>query len=176
MDGPEARFAVATAIRKHRPRVLVTIAGRTPAASPDHHQAHLLAEASRFYSQLTKWDEKFAGTSPYRVPHLVYAPMPFDAEERHWRSKFVIDVSDTMEQKIAAVRCYGSQFDPDRFAKVEHWLRGINAYHGGTCGFRFGELFALPIPVGATDLVSIAIGGASPAPVNLPGRSHLPMG
>ena len=43
MDGPEARFAVATAVRRLRPNVLLTVAGRTPAASPDHHQGHLLA-------------------------------------------------------------------------------------------------------------------------------------
>ena len=60
------------------------MAGRTPAASPDHHQAHLLIEAARFYAQLTKWDDRFAGTPPYRVPHLVYAPYPFEAEGRHW--------------------------------------------------------------------------------------------
>src|SRR3954451_18143358 len=30
MDGPEMRFALATAIRKFQPTVLLTIAGRTP--------------------------------------------------------------------------------------------------------------------------------------------------
>src|SRR6266851_4807323 len=77
MDGPEGRFRLGTALRRFRPSVLITMAGRTPAASPDHHQGHLLAEAGRFYSQLTKWDDRFDGTAPYRVPHLVYAPMPF---------------------------------------------------------------------------------------------------
>jgi len=179
MDGPEVRYALAAAIRKFQPTVLLTIAGRTPAASPDHNQGHLIAEASRFYSQLTKWDDRFGGTSPYRVPHLVYAPMPFDAEERHWRSKFVVDIDDTMDQKIAALRCYESQFDKQRMEKVEHWVRGQNAYHGGTCGYRYGELFALPTPVGGHDLISIVCGSkGSPAPVNLnvPGQSHLPMG
>ena len=177
MDEPAMRFAVATALRKYRPATVVTIAGRTPAASPDHHQAHLLAEASRFYSQLTKWDDRFGGTAPYRVPHLVYAPMPFDAEQRHWRGQFVIDISETMDVKIAAVRAYASQFDAARFAKVEHWLRGNNAFHGGWCGFAYGELFALATPVGADDLVKLVAGGqGSPAPVALPGQGHLPMG
>ena len=53
MDGPEARYAVATALRKYRPKILVGMAGRTPSASPDHYQAQLITEASRFYSQLT---------------------------------------------------------------------------------------------------------------------------
>jgi len=177
MDGPEVRYALATAIRKYRPTVLLTIAGRTPAASPDHHQGHLIAEASRFYSQLTKWDDRFDGTDPYRVPHLVYAPMPFDAEERHWRSKFIIDVDDVMDQKIAALRCYESQFDKQRMEKVEHWIRGQNAFHGGTCGYRYGELFAMPTPIGGQDLANIVCGSkGTPAPVSIPGHSHLPMG
>src|SRR5262245_21772159 len=90
MDSPENRFVLATAFRRHRPTIVITTAGRTPAASPDHHQGHLLVEAARFYSQLTKWDEYFGGTGPYRVPYLVYAPFPFDAEVRHWHATFVV--------------------------------------------------------------------------------------
>src|SRR4051794_16596223 len=103
MDSPDGRFRLATELRRFRPDVLIAMAGRTPAASPDHHQAHLLAEAGRFYSQLTKWGDRFGGTAPHRVPHLVYVPTPFDAEQRLWHSTFVIDISDTFEQKLEAV-------------------------------------------------------------------------
>jgi len=177
MDSPEARFRLGTELRRFRPRVVITVAGRTPAASPDHHQAHLIAEASRFYSQLTKWDERFDGTEPYRVPHLVYAPFPFDAEQRIWHSMFVIDISDTMEQKLAAIRCYESQFDAGRFEKVQHFISGANIFVGARCGFMYGEQFALPHPVGGSDLMTIVHGGkGTPAPVQLPGKDHLPMG
>jgi bacillithiol biosynthesis deacetylase BshB1 len=177
MDAPEARYRLAAELRKWRPHVLITAAGRTPAASPDHHQGHLLAEASRFYSQLTKWDDRFADTAPYRVPHLVYAPFPFDAEQRGWHGTFDIDITDTMEQKLAAVQCYRSQFDDERFAKVRHFLTGANTFQGARCGFAYGELFALPHPVGGENLFTLVHGGkGSPAPVQLPGRDHLPMG
>src|SRR5207302_2014044 len=109
MDSPDNRFVLATWLRRLRPTVLLGLAGRTPAASPDHYQAQLLVEAARFYSQLTKWDEKFDNTPPYRVPHLVYSVFPFDAEVRHYHGTFVVDVTETFEQKIAAVRCYESQ-------------------------------------------------------------------
>jgi N-acetylglucosamine malate deacetylase 1 len=177
MDTPEHRFALATQVRRLRPTVVIGTAGRTPAASPDHNQAHLLIEAARFYSQLTKWDEKFAGTRPYRVPHLVYSPFPFDAEQRHWHSTFVVDISDTFEQKMSAVACYESQFDAERFAKVKHFLSGTNIHYGGRCGFAYGELFALPTHLGTEDLHRLVLGGkGSPAPVQLPGKDHLPMG
>jgi bacillithiol biosynthesis deacetylase BshB1 len=169
MDVPANRYLLATLFRRLRPAVVLSVAGRTPAASPDHHQAHLLIEAARFWSQLTKWDDRFGGTAPHRVPHLVYAPFPFDAEVRHWHSTFIIDISDTFEQKMAAVRCYASQFDEARFAKVSHFITGHAISTGSRCGFAYGELFALPHSVGASDLHALVHGGKGvPAPVPLP--------
>lgn len=173
MDTPENRYAVAAQFRRYRPALVLCTAGRTPAASPDHHQAHLLVEAARFYAQLTKWDDRFDGTPPYRVPNLVYAPFPFDAEHRHWHSTFIIDISDTFEQKLAAIRCYHSQFDADRFEKVKHFVSGYNIYQGGRCGFVYGELFALPHPVGASDLHTLVMGAkGSRAAVVLPDQEQ----
>jgi bacillithiol biosynthesis deacetylase BshB1 len=176
MDGPEARFRLGTELRRYRPSIVLTVAGRTPAASPDHHQGHLIAEAARFYSQLTKWDDRFAHTHPYRVPHLVYAPFPTDAEQRHWHSQFVVDITDTVDQKLAAIQCYRSQFDDERFAKVKHFITCAAGTAGSRCGFLYGEAFALPHPVGADDLVKLVHGGkGSLAAVQLPGQ-HIPMG
>jgi bacillithiol biosynthesis deacetylase BshB1 len=177
MDCPENRFRLATEFRRYRPGIIIVAYGRTPAASPDHYQGQLIAEAARFYSQLTRWDDRFGHTAPYRIPHLVYVPFPFDAENRHWHSQFVIDISDTIEQKLAAIRVYESQFDASRFQRVEHMIRSVNGYHGARCGFHYGELFALPAPVGATDLVQLVHGSkGSLAPVQLPGKDHLPTG
>src|SRR5439155_22044498 len=78
MDTPAHRYTLATECRRYRPQIVIAVAGRTTAASPDHYQGQLLIEAARFYSQLTKWDDRFGGLPPYRVPHLVYAPFPFD--------------------------------------------------------------------------------------------------
>lgn len=177
MDCPEHRFAVATVFRRLRPRIVIATAGRTPAASPDHHQAHLLVEAARFYSQLTKWDERFEGTPPYRIPHLVYAPFPFDAEVRHWHATFVVDVSDTFEVKMRSVACYHSQFDEMRFERVKHGLIGFMISAGSRCGFAYGEMFALPGPVGTSNLVQLVSGAkaASSAPVPLPGQPPPPL-
>ena len=176
-DGPEARYALATVFRTYRPSLVMAAIGRTPAASPDHYQGGHIAEAARFHSQLTKWDERFGGTPPYRVPHLVYVPFPFDAEQRHWHGQFVVDITDTFEQKLAAVKSYESQFDPTRFDRIKHMLSSASGFFGARCGFLYGEMFALPVPVGTDDLVKTVLGGkGSIAPVQLPGKDHLPMG
>ncbi len=176
MDHPDNRFALATEFRRLQPKIVIAAFGRTPAGSPDHYQAGLIAEAARFYSQLTKWDDRFDGTSPYRVPHLVYVPFPSDAETRTWPGTFVIDISETIEQKLAAVQAYRSQFDENRFDKVRHYLSSANGFMGSRAGFLYGELFTLPTPVGGEDLFKLVHGGkGSIAPVQLPGKDHLPL-
>jgi bacillithiol biosynthesis deacetylase BshB1 len=176
MDSPENRFALATWFRRLKPSLVICPAGRTPAASPDHYQGQLLVEAARFYSQLTKWDDRFEGTPAYRVPHLVYGLFPFDAEVRQYPGSFVVDVTSTFEQKVAAIRCYASQFDEARFAKVRHFVSGYNISVGGRCGFAYGESFALPTMLGTSDLFTLVMGGkASAAPVSLPGQPAGPL-
>ncbi len=155
MDGPEARYALATVLRKYRPKVLVGMAGRTPGASPDHYQAQLITEAARFYSQFTKWNDRFEGTEPFRVDHLVYRPIRVAAEITHFHTQFVVDITDTLEQKIAAVRCYRSQFDGERADWLEHYLRSGAGVDGSAVGVRYGELYAMPRPLGVTDMVGM---------------------
>jgi len=155
MDGPEARYKLATALRKYRPKILVAMTGRTPSASPDHYQGQLIAEAARFYSQFTKWNDRFDNTEPFRVDHLVYKPSRISAEIIHWYTTFVVDIGDTLEQKIEAIRCYRSQFDGERFAGLEHYVRSGAGTDGSSIGVQYGELFALPRPLGVKDVVSL---------------------
>lgn len=166
MDGPEARYALATRFRRHRPRIVVGMWGRTPAASPDHYQSQLIVEASRFYSQLTKWDERFDGTSPHTIEYLWWRPSRVAAEYGAFASTFVMDVSDVYEQKIAAISCYKSQFPPARLQKLLHFVRGSDASDGGRCGFEYGEQFALPHPVPMRDPISLML-NIKPAPTQL---------
>ncbi|MFO0840122.1 MAG: PIG-L family deacetylase [Phycisphaerae bacterium] len=154
MDGPPARYAVATTFRRYRPKFVAGMAGRTPGASPDHYQAQLILEASRFYSQLTKWDDRFAGTPPHRVDWLWYRPVHIAAEIHHWPAMFVIDTSDVIEQKMAAIACYRSQFDENRLARLLHRIRAFDAAEGARCGFEYGEQFALPHPLPIVDPLS----------------------
>ncbi len=151
MDTPENRFRVATVFRRTRPRIVVAMAGRTPAASPDHYQGQLLVEAARFYSQLTKWDHRFEETPPHRIDWLWYRPTPITAEVTHWHSTFVVDTTESMDRKIEAIACYRSQFPPKRLERLVHRIRAMDAHDGGRCGFEYGELFALPHPMPMPD-------------------------
>ena len=164
MDGPEARYALATALRKYRPRVLVAMAGRTPAASPDHYQGQLITEAARFYSQLTKWNDRFDGTEPFRVDHLVYRPVRIAAEVTHFHTSFVVDITDTIEQKIEAIQCYRSQFDGERLTWLEHYVRSGAGVEGASVGVKYGESYALPRPLGVSDMLSLFGDWPVPAP------------
>ena len=153
MDCPENRYAIATVFRRHRPKIVVGMAGRTPGASPDHYQGQLLVEAARFYSQLTKWNERFDHTEPHRIDWLWYRPVPSSPEVPNWQSTFVVDTTDVFEQKIAAISQYASQFPPERLERLVHHVRARDAVEGGRCGFRYGELFALPHPTPLPDPV-----------------------
>jgi LmbE family N-acetylglucosaminyl deacetylase len=155
MDGPAARYALATVLRKYRPKILVGMAGRTPGASPDHYQGQLITEAARFCSQLTKWDDRFDGTAPFRVDHLIYRPVPISAEVHHYHTQFVVDISSTIEKKLAAIACYESQFDGPRFEGLAHYVRSISGAEGGMSGFRYGELYAMPRMLGIKDMVGL---------------------
>lgn len=154
LDCPDNRYLLATTLRRYRPRVLVGMAGRTVAASPDHYQAQLITEAARFYSQLTKWDDRFDGTPPHRMDHLVYRAIPIAAEPLAFPATVVVDITDHIDQKIEAVRCYQSQFDAQRFRGVEHTIRSIAGYEGIRAGYQYGEAYCLPRPLGVSDLVA----------------------
>ncbi len=164
MDCPEARYKVATVLRRHKPKILVGMYGRTPAASPDHYQAQLITEAARFYSQLTKWDDRFDGTGPHRIDHLVYRPSRLGAEVSHFHSQFVVDITQTIDRKLQAVGCYKSQFEGERAERLLQYIRAGAASEGMSAGFGFGETYALPRPPGVTDLVAMLGDWAVPPP------------
>jgi len=163
MDSVAARLHARDGPAKAPSAILVGMAGRTPAASPDHYQAQLLTEAVRFCSQLTKWDDRFGDTRPHRIDHLLYRPVPQSAEIPNWPSRIVVDISETLEQKLEAIACYKSQFNGERIQRLHHYVRSTAGYEGAMCGFTYGELFALPRPVGTTDVVALLASGTSAA-------------
>lgn len=149
----ENRAKLAGVIRRERPRWL--LAPYWVDAHPDHTAATQLVEEARFWAKLTKSDLPGEPHHPERVyyyycVHLKLAPQP----------AFVLDISDVWEQKLAAIRCYESQFvtgrptptgptDPPAFLDR---LRDEAAYWGKSIGTAYGEPIASREPLGLSGL------------------------
>ena len=111
-DSFDHRVALAKVFRRYRPAIVIGFGDKTPLASPDHWQAVQITDAAVFYSRLTKWDNEFDGLPVHTVSgHLYFRlavdPITIPGNEHHT----IVDITDTLDQKIASIKCYRSQFD-----------------------------------------------------------------
>lgn len=143
-DCVEARIALGTVFRRHRPRVVLGIAAKTPLASPDHAAAVAITEAAVFYARLSKWDDAFGGLPVHTVPNLLgyflFAGIP-DAPPGHW--PLVVDIAGHVDTKLRAIGCYASQFPPDK-AHVFARVRAMAETAGLMAGCAAGEVLVGP--------------------------------
>lgn len=154
-DSFEARLALAKVFRRWRPKVVIGFGDKTPMASPDHWQAMQITDAAVFYARLTKWDEYFEGLAPHAISHQLYFRLAFEPPFAGLLgSHFTQDISDTLETKIAAVRCYASQFPPQKEYVFDR-IRGAALLAGAAAGFAAGEVFVSARPLGTTNLMQM---------------------
>jgi N-acetylglucosamine malate deacetylase 1 len=152
-DTFEARVALAKEFRKYRPRVVIGFGDKTPLASPDHWQAMQITDAAVFYSRLSKWDEHFAGLAPHAIAVQLYFRLSFEpAIYQSGAGHFTVDIGETLEQKLAAVRCYQTQFPPNK-AYIFDRIRGAAMIAGAMAGFQAGETFVCTRSLGTQDLI-----------------------
>lgn len=160
-DTFDARVALAKEFRKFRPRIVIGFGDKTPMASPDHWQAMQITDAAVFYARLSKWEEHFDGLPVHSISAQLYfrlalEPMALGGYSSH----FTVDISPTLETKLAAVACYQTQFPPARSHVFER-IRGAALLAGSAAGFAAGEMFVSVRPVGTGDLVQHVLGPAS---------------
>jgi bacillithiol biosynthesis deacetylase BshB1 len=144
----EARKSVASFFRMLRPRWV--FAPYYDDAHPDHIAATELIEAARFWSKLSKTDmpgERFhpERTFYYFCVHLRLAVQP----------SWIVDISDTIDAKMDAIRAYESQFilgRPSEPPTLIDQLQTQAAYFGSLIGRRYGEAFATKEPLGIASL------------------------
>lgn len=163
-DSFEARVALAKVFRKFRPKLVLGLAGGTPLASPDHWQARQIIDAGVFYSRLTKWDDHFEGLGVHRVEAQLYYSLQFySLEPPVDGNRFVADISDTLETKLASIRAYETQFPVEKqsiFGRVEAMARA----YGSAAGFEAGESLSSPRVLGTRDVMGQVFGaGERPA-------------
>jgi bacillithiol biosynthesis deacetylase BshB1 len=136
---PATREALARVIRRFRPRVVIAPAfeGR----HPDHRVAAGLVRDACFVAGLAK----IAPDVPKHRPHKILHSLTY--RQDFVRPSFVVDVTDEFEQKLAAVRCYSSQFDGEIQAgevfpngePLYDVIRHYAATYGSLIRTRYGE-------------------------------------
>jgi bacillithiol biosynthesis deacetylase BshB1 len=129
----ENRHKVAAVIRKHKADWLFV--PYPIDAHPDHVAVTRICEDARFDAKLTK--SNIPG-DPHHPKRIIYY---FCTHLRlNFTPNFCIDISDTIDQKIASVQCYASQFVGNS-AHVPEMVRTITAYFGSRIGTAYAEPF-----------------------------------
>ena len=154
-DTFEARVELAKVFRRYRPKLVIGIADKTPMASPDHWQAMQITDAAIFYSRLTKWDETFDNLPVHTIKRQLWYPLGIrNMAPPEANSQFIYDISDTLEQKLEAVRAYKTQFPPHK-QKTLDLLASQNKFYGACAGFEAGEVLISPTVIGLRDLTNL---------------------
>jgi hypothetical protein len=102
-DEADQRLAVAAALRAWRPRLLLTHAQGD--RHPDHNAAHLLVTAAAFLANVGGAPLKGDRHAVERIWYFLGNP-PGGAPT----PDVVVDTTSTHQQKLAALRCYATQF------------------------------------------------------------------
>jgi len=141
MDTVEARTELAEVIRELRPRVLFI--PYADDAHPDHVAASSICLAARFYSKFTKTEMAGTPVFPERVYRYMAVHQRIVAEP-----SFIVDVSDDLETKLAAIGAYASQFAANPAnATVLDLMRQTALMWGGIGRVGAGEPFFALEPV-----------------------------
>jgi bacillithiol biosynthesis deacetylase BshB1 len=157
-DDFDARVALAKEFRKYRPRLVLGFGEKTPLASPDHWQAMQITDAAVFYSRLTKWDDYFDALPVHTISAQLYYTLAFGSLAlAHAAGHLVFDISEELETKLQAVRCYQTQFPPEK-EQVFQRIRAHNQQQGMAAGYQAGELFASPKTLGTRELMKFLFG------------------
>ncbi|HEY1600082.1 MAG TPA: PIG-L family deacetylase [Pirellulales bacterium] len=157
-DSFEARVALGLEFRRYRPKLILGFGEKTPLASPDHWQAMQITDAAVFYSRLTKWDQYFEGLPVHTISSHLYYTLAFGALGLPPAGgHLVVDITDTLDIKIEAIRCYETQFPPAK-AHVMDRVRAFALQQGQAAGYNAGELLASPRTLGTRDLMHFLFG------------------
>ncbi len=142
------RRVLAGIFRQVRPRLI--FAPYWEDAHPDHTAATKLVEDARFWSKLSRSDIPGAPFHPARI--LYYFSVHLRIVER---PSLLIDISDQLEAKDQALRCYRSQLVDNQSAGKPGVIDSVcdrTRFWGHMVGVKHAEPFASREPVGLTSL------------------------
>lgn len=153
----ENQLKIIQVLRKYQPDIV--LANALEDRHPDHGRAgHLIADAC-FLSGLIKietmWNgEKQTAWRPKRVFHYI--------QDRFFEPDIIVDISDSFEQKMEAIKCYTTQFSMEdtsdstlTYISQPGFLEKISARSalmGQRIGVAHGEGFTCKYDIGVSDL------------------------
>lgn len=157
VNEPATRERLARIIRKLAPRVVITHAleGR----HPDHRITAQLVRDACFIGGLQKVAPDVPKHRPLKILHALTFRQDFV------RPSFVVDVSQDFETKLAAIRCYASQFEGATQAgevyptgePLEEVVRHHSAYYGALIRAAHGEPFYTTEMVAVDDVLALEV-------------------
>ena len=136
---------IIASIRKYRPEIIFCNAPSD--RHPDHGRSAQLVEDASFLAGLVKIETSIDGKlqEPWR-PKYVFNFI----QDRYLAPNFVIDISDVMEQKLEAIKAYGTQFnspnlnEPQTYISTPDFLDSIiyrSKMMGKMIGVKYAEGF-----------------------------------
>jgi len=135
----ENRKKVSEVIRKYRPRIIITHPPND--WHPDHVASHQIVNAAKFQAKLTKTESEYPEYYPKHVFYFDHSHI----KEKNRKLDFLIDISDSLEDKINALKAYKSQFvDNQKHLRIFDYLRERAGYLGYQIGVRYAEGFINP--------------------------------
>jgi N-acetylglucosamine malate deacetylase 1 len=153
----QTRRVVVEHLRHFAPRVVILPfpVGR----HPDHRVASELGRDACFLAGLAKYEA--AGT-PHRPFKILYA---LSYREDPLKPTFVVDVSAQFDRKLAAIRCYASQFDGAKAAgeifptgqDLYSLVETQNAHYGSLIRTRYGEPFFTHETMAVDDVTALDV-------------------
>jgi bacillithiol biosynthesis deacetylase BshB1 len=155
----EARTAVVRVLRSHKPKVLLTTHWDDP--HPDHaNTCRIVRDAARL-ATMTRYDNQGEDS---KQPAVKMPAIMHSLFSRHTVPSFIVDVSDFVEEKMAAIRAHASQFykaessepatrisDPVFLEQIELRMR----YFGSLIGVAAGEPFYVREALNVDDPVAL---------------------
>ena len=152
-----SRRVVVSLIQQLRPRVVILpfSIGR----HPDHRVACELARDACFLAKLKNYP---SDGQAHRVEKVVYTR---SYREDPVKPSFVVDISSEFETKLAAIRCYASQFDGVQQAgelfptgqSLYDLVRTQNAHYGSLIRTAYGEPFVTDETLRVDDVVTMGV-------------------
>ncbi len=146
-------------VRKYRPEIV--LANAVSDRHPDHGRAAKLVSDACFIAGLQKVSSQRDGVEQEKWrPKVVYHYI----QDHNLTPDLVVDISDSIEEKMGSIMCYGSQFydpksqEPKTPISGEDFLDFVKAKaatYGRQIGAKYGEGFNVARYIGVDDLFDL---------------------